>query len=212
MTLPVLIIGAGGHARVLIEAVLASGTPIAGIVDIDPVLKGKIVQGVPVLGGDAVVDNFPSGEFRLVNGIGSIRDTRRRRELFERFSARGYFFATVVHPAAVVASDAVLYEGAQIMAGAIIQPGCRIGQNSIINTKASADHDCQIGAHVHVAPGVTLSGDVRIGDHAHVGTGATVIQGVVIGAGSLVAAGAVVVRDVAAGAWVMGLPAKEVLS
>lgn len=212
MTVPLLILGAGGHARVLIEALLAGGEVIAGIVDIDPALQGKTLMGIPVLGGDEIVDDFPRGEIRLVNGIGSIRDTRRRRELFDRFAARGYLFATVVHPAAVVASDAVLEEGAQVMAGAVIQPGCRVGRNSIINTKSSADHDCLIGDHVHIAPGVTLSGDVQIGDHAHVGTGATVIQGVVIGADSLVAAGAVVVRNVTAGARVMGMPAKEVQS
>jgi len=94
------------------------------------------------------------------------------------------------------------------MAGAVVQAGCVIGSNTIINTRASVDHDSKIGAHVHVAPGVVLSGGVTIYDEAHLGTGAVVIQGVTIGRASVVGAGAVVIRDVSDGAKVVGVPAK----
>lgn len=204
----VLIVGGGGHAKVLVEALLANAAIIAGIMDADSALLGKQVLGVPVLGDDQLLDEYPTDAVRLVNGIGSTGLPVGRRGIFERFTARGFGFATVVHPSAVIASDAELGEGAQVMAGAVLQPGCRIGANVIINTRASVDHDCIIGDHTHIAPGVTLSGGVSIGAGCHVGTGATVIQGITIGAGSVVGAGAVVTKDVAAGVTVVGVPAK----
>ncbi|QXE90592.1 acetyltransferase [Geomonas subterranea] len=211
MSDPVLIIGAGGHAKVLVEALLAEGALIAGMLDADPARLGDSVLGVPVIGDDNTAEDFPRDAVRLVNGIGSIGLPEMRRSIFERFSARGYRFATVVHPSAVVASDVELGAGAQIMAGAVLQPGCRIGDNVIINTRASVDHDCTIGDHTHIAPGVTLSGGVTVGSGCHVGTGATVIQGVRIGDGSVIGAGAVVTKDVAAGLTVVGVPAKVVV-
>ena len=210
MSTPVIILGGGGHAKVLVEALLANDAIIAGIVDPDQSLHGTKILGVPVVGGDEVVAAYPCAEVQLVNGIGSVKVPRTRLELFERFSARGYIFATVVHPSAVIASDAELGEGAQVMAGTVIQPGSRIGRNAIVNTKASVDHDCLIGDHVHLAPGVTLSGEVTVGAGTHVGTGATVIQGVRIGSGSMVGAGALVLKDVPDGVTAMGVPAKVV--
>lgn len=209
MSLPVIILGAGGHAKVLIDALLAVSAVIAGIVDPDPTLVGIKILGVPVLGGDAVVNEYPPSEIRLVNGLGSVGLPVNRQQLFEKFKGMGYKFATVIQPSAVIASGVVLGEGAQVMAGAVIQPGCRIGINSIINTRASVDHDCITGDHVHISPGVTLSGAVVVGACSHIGTGATVIQGISIGYGCLVAAGAVVTKDISDGAKVRGVPARE---
>lgn len=207
----VLILGAGGHAKVLVEALLADGAHIAGILDADPARVGDTVLGVPVIGVDGLAGEYPVETVRLVNGVGSIGVPNLRRAIFDRFSGRGFAFATVVHPSAVVASDAELGEGAQVMAGAVLQPGCRIGRNVIVNTRVSVDHDCTIGDHTHLAPGVTLSGGVTVEAGCHVGTGAVVIQGVTIGAGSVVGAGAVVTKDVAAGVTVVGVPAKVVV-
>lgn len=210
MSLPVIILGAGGHAKVLIEALLASSAVIAGIADPDPALVGTTILTVPVLGGDYVVDEFPPSEIQLVNGLGSVGIPARRQKLFVTFCNKGYSFARVVHPSAVIASDVELGEGSQIMAGAVIQPGCRIGINSIINTRASVDHDCIIGDHVHVAPGVTLSGGVSIGACSHIGTGATVIQGISIGTESIIGAGSVVLKEVRPFVTVVGVPARMV--
>lgn len=211
MNVPVLILGGGGHAKVLVEALLAGGAVIAGIVDPDPELQTKTVLGVPVIGDDETVGEYPGDAIRLVNGIGSVGLPKARKAIFERFLALGFNFASVTHPSAVVASDALLEEGAQIMAGAVIQPGCRIGRNAIVNTRVCVDHDCVIGEHVHLAPGVTLSGAVTVGAGCHLGTGATVIQGINIGAGSVVGAGAVVTKDVSAGVTVVGVPARVVV-
>lgn len=208
MNKPVLILGAGGHAKVLIEALLQSGATLAGITDPDPDLAGKKLLEVPVLGGDEVVGDFPQTEILLVNGLGSIGVPTARKGLFERFRAMGYRFATVIHPSAIIASDVELGEGVQVMAGAVIQPGCRVGCNTIINTRASVDHDCRIGNNVHIGPGATLSGGVSIDDDTHIGTGATIIQGIEIGSQSVVAAGSVVVKNVDNRTAVMGVPAR----
>lgn len=203
-----IIIGAGGHAKVLIEALLASSAVIKGIVDSNPMLAGSCILGVPVLGGDDVVVEFTPAQIQLVNGVGSIGLPNLRQRLYERFKILGYDFSTVIHPSAVVTSDVILGEGSQVMAGAVIQPGSHIGCNTIINTRASVDHDCIIGDHVHISPGVTLSGGVDIGAGSHIGTGATLIQGISIGCGCLVAAGAVVVKDITDGEMVRGVPAR----
>lgn len=162
-----------------------------------------------MLGDDQVVLGYPPSDVRLLNGVGSTRASSARQRVFAQFKQRGYTFTGVRHPSAVISSDSTLGEGVQIMAGVILQPGASVAENSIVNTRASVDHDCRIGAHVHLAPGVILSGGVTVGDGVHVGTGAVVIQGVTIGALATIAAGAVVVKDVPAGAVVLGVPARE---
>lgn len=206
----VIILGAGGHAKVLIDALLASSVVIVGIVDQDLTLKGETILGVPIIGDDEIVCGFHPTQVKLINGLGSIGLPAKRQQIFERFKGLGYSFATVVHPSAVVATGVDLGEGAQIMAGAVIQPGSRIGCNVIINTRASVDHDCMIGDHTHIAPGVTLSGGVKIGAGCHLGTSATVIQGVCIGEESLIGAGSLVLKDVARSVTVFGAPARKV--
>jgi len=206
MSLPVLIIGAGGHARVLIEALAKSGTVMLGCVAKKAPALGSL--SIPFLGDDEALCRHSPSSIVLVNGIGSIAWSDLRRDIFLRFKEKGYRFGTVTHPSAILPSECVLGEGVQVMAGAILQPGCRIGENVIINTGAVIDHDCRIGPHVHIAPGALLSGDVTVGEGAHVGTGARVIQGVKIGAGALVGAGAAVVRDLPPDAKVAGVPAR----
>lgn len=208
--MPVIIIGGGGHAKVLIEALRLTAVPVVGIVDAQPALKGTSILGIPVMGGDELIYSHGPERVMLVNAVGSVRQPARRASLFETYHGKGYRFQTVIHPSAVIPSDILLGEGAQVMAGAIIQPGVGIGCNAIVNTRASIDHDCIIGDHAHLAPGVTLSGGVTVGRGSHIGTGATVIQGITIGEGSLVGAGALVTRDVPDGVTVVGVPAKTV--
>lgn len=204
----VLVVGAGGHAKVLIDALRLQHVDIIGATDEDPEKHESSLLGVPILGGDEVVRRYPPKTVVLVNGIGSTGVTGRRRDVYCRFKASGYGFTTVVHPAATVADDVSLGDGTQIMAGAVIQVGTRIGCNCIVNTQASVDHDCRIGDHVHIAPGATLSGGVHVGDGVHVGSGAVIIQGIAIGAGCVIGAGAAVIREVGDGSLVRGVPAE----
>lgn len=208
MTRHVIVVGAGGHARVVIDAFQRTGIEVLFATDVDPAKHGQSLLGVAVRGGDEALAPYGPGSVDLALGVGSVGRDGVRRAIFERLAARGHRFATVIHPAAVVAPDVTLLEGAQVMAGAVVQTGSCIGRNAIVNTGACVDHDCRVGDHAHIAPGATLSGGVEIGAGAFVGTGACVIQSVRIGEGSVVAAGAVVIRDVPAGACVMGVPAR----
>ncbi len=207
---PIIILGAGGHTKVLIDVLQRRSTKLLGITDPDPKKIGKSILGVPVIGDDYVITFYNNETIELVNGIGMVANKKLRQQIFYSFKNLGYSFTSVIHDSAIISSDVELYEGVQIMAGAIIQPGCKIGINSTINSRASIDHDTFIGAHVHIAPGVTVSGGVQIGDGTLIGTGATIIQGINIGAYSIVAAGAVVIRDVPDGVIMMGVPAKVV--
>lgn len=208
---PVVIIGAGGHARVLISTLKALQRGIVGILHPDETMIGQTIDGIPVIGNDEKICEYAPDAVELVNGIGSTSSTTKRHDIFETFKKDGYSFATIEHLAALIADNVKLGEGVQIMAGAIIQTGCIIGNNTIINTGAIIDHDCIIGDHVHIAPGAVLSGGVKIGALTHVGTGATIIQGAEIGGNSLIGAGAVVIRDVPAGKKVIGNPAKTIM-
>lgn len=207
-SLPVILIGSGGHALVLLDALLLGGATVIGLTDADAARHGRTVLGHAVLGGDDAIDRYPPASVSLANGIGSIGSPALRKRIFEKFRGAGYGFVRVLHPAAVVAPSATLSEGAQIMAGVVLQADVRIGENSIVNTGSTVDHGCRIGAHVHLAPGVTLSGDVVVGDETHVGPGVTIIQGVRIGRGSIIGAGSVVLKDVPDGARVAGKPAE----
>lgn len=200
--------GAGGHGRVVLDALEAQGHRVLGFVDSNPDLAGRTIDGVAVLGGNDALDAFDKSAVVLANGVGSIATMEVRRRVFDGLVDAGWRFVTVVHPAAWVSPRAVLGPGAQVLAGAIVQTGACIGANSILNTRASVDHDCVIGDHCHLAPGVILSGNVSVGDEVHIGTGATVIQGVTLGERCFVAAGAVVTRDVPASTQVFGVPAR----
>jgi len=208
VSLPHILLAGGGHARVVLEALRAQGASVLGVTERDPAGFAGL-PGLECLGDDQAILSRSPDSVLLVNGLGSVDSTRSRRKLFEDFKARGYRFATLVHPSAVVSDSATLGEGAQIMAGAVVQAGAMVGDNVIVNTRACVDHDCRIGAHVHLAPGTVLSGNVTIDDGAHLGTGSVVIQGIHIGEDALVAAGAVVLRDVRDAATVMGVPARE---
>ncbi len=207
--LPIIVLGGGGHAKVLLDALQRSGRTVIGLADQNPALRGKRVLGVEIMGGDDFVQRHAPASVLLANGIGSVDSMQVRASIYQRFKQQGYAFATVLHRSAVIGSEVVLGEGAQILVGAVLGPSVVIGEDSIVNTCASVDHDCRIGAHVHLAPGVVLSGGVAIGDGTHVGTGAVVIQGVTIGVGCLIAAGAVVVADVRAESRVAGVPARK---
>lgn len=206
--LPVILIGAGGHAKELLDALDLSGMEVIGLTDLDASRAGQQVGGVPILGGDEALSKHKPKTVWLVNAVGSVGSMSARRAVHEKFSRQGFIFANVIHPAATVSRRAILQPGVQILAGSVVQADATIALNAIVNAGAIVEHDCFVGAHVHLAPGVTLSGAVRVGEATHVGTGATIIQSVQVGRGCTIAAGAVVIGDVPDGAKVSGVPAK----
>lgn len=200
-------LGGGGHAKVVMEVLRLCGKTVLGFTD--PATRDPI-SGIPWLGKDDVVNQYSPGDIFLVNGIGSVGDNSRRKKLFLSWKEEGYSFPAIIHPSVILSPDTVLEEGVQVMAGAVIQAGGHIGPNTIINTRATIDHDATIGGHVHIAPGCILSGNVTVGNDAHLGPGAILIQGLTIGKNSIVAAGAVVVKDVDENEKVAGVPARKI--
>jgi UDP-perosamine 4-acetyltransferase len=203
---PIIILGAGGHARVLADTLMLLKTPVLGCVA--PERPWKPISGVDYLGDDSVIGGYQTGDVALVNGVGSVGNPAARRSLFMRLLDAGYAFSSVIHPSTILGSDVELSEGVQLMAGVIIQAGCAIGKNVIVNTGARIDHDCEIGDDAHIAPGAVLSGNVKVGDRSHIGTGASVRQGVRVGADVVIGVGASVVSDIPAGALAVGVPAR----
>lgn len=209
MTKAVYLLGGGGHGRVVLDALLASGVNVTGI--LDPDLKvGDQVFGVPVMGGDEFLDGVASKEVLLVNGLGANPSTQNRKRLFETMKAKGFAFNAVQHTSAVIGRDCDLGESSQIMAGAVLQNRVRIGDNAVINTRASIDHDCVIGMHAFISPGAVFCGDVMLADSAFIGSGAVLLPGVQIGADAIVGAGAVVTKSVPDGWVVAGNPAVKI--
>lgn len=203
-------LGAGGHGRVVLEALqLVGEVEVVGLLDPRTELWGTNVLGVPVLGGDDVLERQYHGGVRHVFiGLAGAGDAAPRRRLYEFARERGCDVVQVVHRAAVISPSSTIEAGAHVLAGAVVGTRATVGEDAIVNTGALVDHDCIIGAHAHVATGARLAGGVTIGEAAHVGAGATVIQGVAIGTGAVVGAGAVVLRDVQAGTVVAGVPAR----
>ena len=210
--LPVIILGAGGHARVLLAILRAEGAAIAGCTALERPDDRAWPQDVPYLGGIEVLDGMDPAKCMLVNGIGSAGRVSARRKVFERACDAGFRFRGLRHPSAIVDPAARVDPTALIMAGAIIQCGARIGANVIVNTGAIVDHDSIVGDHSHVATGARLAGEVTLGTAVHVGAGATIIQRGRLGDEAVVAAGAVVIRPVEPGATYGGVPAKPLVS
>jgi UDP-perosamine 4-acetyltransferase len=205
----VVLYGAGGHARVVLDAARAQGLDVIAVLDDRVELHGSTLDGVEVIGGEGVLNDLRGrGVEGAILGVGSIEATPVRAALYERIATRGLALPVVRHPTAVVASSARLGDATVVLAGAVINPHAQVGRNVIVNTAAVIEHDCVIGDHAHVAPGALLAGDVWVGSGTHVGIGAVIIQGVRIGANAVVGAGAVVLRDVGDGQRVAGVPAR----
>jgi len=199
----IYILGAGGHAKVVISALQATGKTVKALFDDDSEKWGQALWGYPVLG--------PISEFDPFSGLASliaVGDNRLRRGMAVRF--RQAEWETIVHPAAFVDSSARLGPGTVVFAGAVIQPDAVIGAHCIINTGATIDHDCVLGDFVHVAPGCHIGGGVALAEGVFLGIGGTVIPGKRVGFWTTVGAGGVVTNDLPANVLAVGVPAKLV--
>lgn len=209
MSVGLIILGAGGHARVLVDALRAAKAHILGVTA-PQAPTTSLPGGVEYLGDDAIIHQYPADEVLLVNGIGSTEDLTARFSIYQQWTELGYRFDGVTHPAATISNSASIAAGAQILAGAIIGPGAIIGENTIINSGSIIEHDCRIDAHVHIAPGCVICGDCDISGHTHIGAGSTVIQGTLIGEACCVGAGSLVLHELSPNSRAYGVPARSV--
>ncbi len=202
------LIACGGHGRVVLDALLASGNTVNGIIDAQLEL-GSLIFGVPVVGDDDFVESLDPKKTDLINGLGSTKNTQARQEIYNRLTKIGFKFVGVQHSSATIGAECKIAVNTQIMAGAVLQNRVCVGENCVINTRASVDHDVTIADHVVISPGAIISGSVKIGFGSFIGAGAVIIQGLVIGDNCVVGAGAVVRRSVNDSVTVVGNPATQ---
>lgn len=207
-----LIVGGGGHGKVVADVARACGHEVVGFVDSDPEKLGRVVEP----GGARVVlaqeellavrearEELPGGATALAIAVG---DNAARLQLAQRLAP--WPLPVLVHPSAVVSPSARLGDGAVVFACAVVNAEARVGTAGIVNTAAVVEHDCVVGDGAHVSPGAVLAGGVRVGVRAWIGAGAVLIPGVRVGADAVIGAGAVVLRDVPDGVTVAGVPAR----
>lgn len=200
----VLILGAGGHAKVIADILLLQDVTVLGFLDDDPALWGKQFIGLPVLGSIAsYADYAPDG---LVSAIGS--NAVRKRVVSRLGVAVESLWQTVIHPRATVAHSVELGCGLVIAAHAVVNPDSKLGDHVIVNTGATVDHDCIVDSFAHIAPGVHLAGDVKIGEGSLIGIGSQSIPGCHVGAWSVVGAGSTIVTNIPANVTAKGTPAR----
>lgn len=203
-------LGAGGHAKVVVEILrLNNEIKVIGLLEDSDDKVGTELAGVAILGKESLLpDLFARGVLHAFIGVGTTGHGNRRPMLYKNLRGLGFNIISAIHPTAIISASAQLGSGPTIMAGAVVSSEVRIGDNVIVNTGAIVDHDCVIGDHSHIATGACLSGGVRVGDGTLIGAGAVVRQYISIGKNSIVGAGAVVVNDIPDNVVVIGIPAK----
>lgn len=208
----VIVWGGTGQAKVVRPIIELYGREIVAVFDDNSNLKPPFFD-IPLYFGKQEFIKWLAGEnfdhLGFCIAIGNPRNARI--EMSEWLKNKGLLPISVIHPSAIVADDAILGEGCQCMAGAIINSLVILGKQCIINTNASVDHECVLGDEVELGPGATVCGQVKIGDNSWIGAGATVLPRITIGSNVIVGAGAVVINNVADGITVVGVPAKRIL-
>jgi sugar O-acyltransferase (sialic acid O-acetyltransferase NeuD family) len=194
----ILIYGAGGHAKSVMEMVLQNNVyGIAGILDDDTHLTGKEVLGIPVLGTRTLLPTLVmQGVTLAANGVGGIIDISVRVRIFKILESAGFTFPALIHPRATVEPSAKISEGVQVFANAYVGAEAVLLPRCMVNTNAVVSHDCEIGAYTHIAPGALLAGHVQVGERTLIGMGVTTTIGVKIGSGVRIGNAAIVLADV----------------
>lgn len=206
----IIVYGAGGHGRVVIDAIECSipRVRILRIIDDNVDLHGTEYAGYSVLGGfDELCKYVESRAYRSYGLIVAIALNEPRKRIYTKVAPLDCEPITVIHPSAQIARDVTIGPGSMIMAATVLNPGVVLGTGVVINTGSIIEHDCVIHDFVHVGPGAVFAGAVEVGEDSFVGIGACILPGVYIGKGATVAAGSVVLHNVPNGATVVGVPA-----
>ena len=203
MSKDVIIIGAGGHAKVIADIVKKNNDNLLGFLDDNEEIQNQIIyDNKKVIGKIDECINYDDVYFII--GIGS---NKVRKMLSEKYNLNWY---TAIHPSAIIADEVLIGPGSVVMPGAIINPGSRIGMHCIVNTKVSVDHDNIIEDFVHISPGATLAGTVHIKEGTWICAGATIVNNIIIEKDNIIGAGAVVIRNILdTNHTYIGVPAKK---
>lgn len=198
-----ILIGAGGHSKVVISILRRNNETIVGIIDDNRMGKwGEIdilgnVSQIPT-----ILKKYPHAKY-----IVTIGDNGVREKITTMCKSYPICYGNAIDPSAIIGEQVYIGEGSVVMPGAVINSDVQIGRHSIINTSASVDHDCIIGDFVHISPGVNLAGNVKVGNLSHIGIGSCSIQNILIGQKVIVGAGATVINNIEDNLRVVGTPA-----
>ncbi len=197
METSVVLYGASGHCKVIIDMCEQSNIVIKSIVDDNPKKEGVLGREISASSGI----HFEETD----NIVLSIGNNNVRKMLSDKIRCN---YISIIHPKAVISKHSVIEDGTVVMAGAVLNPHSRIGKHCIVNTGAIIEHDCIVSDFAHISPNASLAGGVFIGEGTHVGIGACVIQGIKIGKWVTIGAGAVIIKDIPDYAVVVGNPGK----
>lgn len=207
-----VILGCGGHGRVVLDVLLAAGEhEVIGFIDSNAKTHGRRIDGREVFGDMSVVERLKR-EHGVRGAIVAIGDNGVRRSFADACELAGLELINAIHPSANIASNASIGRNVVVAAGALVCAHCQIGDSVILNTGCIVDHESMIGTAVHICPGARLAGRVTVEAGAFVGIGATVIQSLHIGYEATIGAGAVVTSRVQPLTTVVGVPARETKS
>jgi UDP-perosamine 4-acetyltransferase len=202
----VIVLGAGGHAKVCIELLRASSMSVAFCIGGHD--DSQSCLGVPVLRGDDHLLRL-RGEGYLLAFI-AVGSNASRQRLAGFAQGIGYELVNAISPAAIISPSVQMGKGIAVMAGAVINAEACVSDLAIVNTSATIDHDSRIGEAAHLAPQCGLAGNVTVGARAFLGIGTRVIPGVCIGSDVVAGAGSVIISDIESGSRVAGVPARKI--
>lgn len=203
----VIIFGASGHAKVVIDILEKQELyTVKYLIDSNPSLKGKDLYGYKIIGDESEISS--DDKIPVLVAIG---DNQVRAKVTNWLEANNFILANAaIHPSSQLARGVSIGTGSVAMAGSVVNSDTIIGKNTIINTGATIDHDCIIGETVHVAPGSVVCGGVSVGDLTLIGAGAVIHPNITIGKNVIVGAGATVLKDIEDGSSVVGTPAEVI--
>ncbi len=191
---PVLIVGGGGHAKVVAELLQRLNRHVLGYIDSAETSLSDM--GIQYLGDDQVGLKLDKQAISVTIGVGFLPGSMLRHRLYKAYKKAGFHFESFIHPSSTVAADVIVADGSQVMAGSIIQTGSVIGVNVVVNTGAIIDHDCIVDEGCHIAPGACLCGAVKLARNVFVGSKATIIQEIDVAADTTIGAGAVITHNI----------------
>jgi UDP-perosamine 4-acetyltransferase len=202
----VVLLGGGGHCKVVIDHLQLSGVKVVGILDDNPKTAGKEILGCRVIGPiEQLAELKNEAEFAVI----AVTDPAIRMKFAAICRDVGFKVTGFIHPAAVISSSATIAPTAQICAGAIINPEADIKDHVVINTRAVVEHDCWVGPYCHIAPSVSLMGNVHVGALTLIGASSVVIPNLRLGSEVIVGAGAIIVKNIAGNSKYVSTPARK---
>ncbi|MBD3265608.1 hypothetical protein GF373_02975 [bacterium] len=202
----VIVYGAGGHAKVILDILQLTKTAVAAVVDDDPAKWGESIVGYPITDPNTQLPIISDRGIR--QAVIAVGGNSTRAKIAETLIAKGFSFYTAVHPSAVIDRSVELGAGTVVMGGVVINSETTIGSHGILNTGCTVDHDCRLADFVHISPGGHLGGNVAIGRETQVGIGASILPNVTIGPQTVVGGGAAVIEDLPGGVVAVGVPAR----